>query len=246
MIEKMRKELLGLCRNALVLKIMKTKKTLIAIGSVVALLAVIATASFVAIFANRERTDTSINTGVIDVKLVETFEPEDPNDPGDPDDGGLKHAVKKVHGVNEGTQPAYVRVRLFSSIEVKDEDTGEWAVHGGIPVSRIHYEQKSDAWVDGGDGFLYYKFILEPGEETEEILVRNMHLDFVGDNSECPVESDGSSCKMITNDSAGDLTKFKNDKIRINMLVSLESCQASNELYKLNWGLDKLPSQVEQ
>lgn len=209
-----------------------TRKTVIAVVSVVAVLALIATASFFAIFANRQKAETSIQTGKIDVKLVETFEGDDydPDDPphrtpdDDPYEGpGLSGAVKTVKGVNEGTQPAYVRVRIFPSIETQLPD-GTWAVHGGIPVQRINYVHEYDGWVDGGDGYWYYTRILKPGEETSAMVIKELTVDLTEDEQ----------------------AAYGEDILRVDVLIRLESTQASNELWKINWGIDKLPGAVEQ
>lgn len=211
-----------------------TRKTIIAVVSVVVVLAVIATASFFAIFANRQKAETSIQTGKIDVKLVETFEgsdydPDDPpfrvpEDDDEPYEGpGLSGAVKTIKGVNEGTQPAYVRVRIFPSIETLLSD-GTWAVHGGIPVQRINYVHEYDGWVDGGDGYWYYTRILKPGEETSVMVIKELTVDLTED----------------------EIAAYGNDMLRVDVLVRLESTQASNELWKINWNIDKLPAAVEQ
>lgn len=225
---------------------MKRKQVIIAVCSSLVVLAGIATATFFAIFNSGQKTETSLQTGVVNVQLVERFGPpkdtdgdgkpddsdgdgipdvnEDPNGNGDenPDtDGAAENSIKVITGDNIGTQPAYIRVKIFPQVEINTN--GTWNVSGGIPASYIFYTQENNGWVDGNDGYFYYTKILPAGETTTPIIVSNLHLDMPDIIAET----------------------YKNDKLRVNMLVKLESTQASNELYKINWGLDSLPPGVE-
>lgn len=205
---------------------MKKKKILIAAGSSLAVLAAIATATFFAIFQSGQKTETSLTTGVINVELVETFKGSngDENEGTNPDGEGLEDATKVITGVNTGTQPAYVRVKIFPQVEYKDKDEEKWFVDGAIATNYVVYNQENDGWVDGGDGYWYYTKKLPAGETTSAITITDLRL-------EMP-------------DVIADLNK--NKTLRVNMLVELEATQASNELYKINWGIDKLPASVEQ
>lgn len=205
---------------------MKKKKILIAAGSSLAVLAAIATATFFAIFQSGQKTETSLTTGVINVELVETFKGSngDENEGTNPDGEGLEDATKVITGVNTGTQPAYVRVKIFPQVEYKDKDEEKWFVDGAIATNYVVYNQENDGWVDGGDGYWYYTKKLPAGETTSAITITDLRL-------EMP-------------DVIADLNK--NKTLRVNMLVELEATQASNELYKINWGIDKLPTSVEQ
>lgn len=58
---------------------------------------------------------------------------------------------------------AYVRVRLVPVMRW-DDDTGT-----GDPVT-LSFSADSQYWVNGGDGFYYYKQILQPGEKTQPLV----------------------------------------------------------------------------
>lgn len=236
----------------------KTKKLLIAVCSLAVVLGVVATASFFAIFANRQKAETSIATGKIQVDLVEEFigpggEPYDPKNPDDPvrnpdpiptpdpDDpnppvpeetpgpyegpGAPEGTTKIIKGNNTGTQPAYVRVRIFPVVETFID--GEWVIHGGIPANYIVWNQTYSVngnWIyNADDDYYYYKYIVPAGEMTSTIEVRNLHADL-------------PEYLQI---------QFGEDILRVNMLVSMESCQSSNGMYRQNWNIDKLPAGVE-
>lgn len=204
---------------------MNKKKIIIAAGSSLAVLATIATATFFAIFQSGQKTETSLTTGVINVDLVESFTGSngDKDYGTNPDKDGLENATKVITGVNTGTQPAYVRVKIFPQVESLNE-LNKWTVDGAVSTNYVKYNQSNDGWVDGGDGYWYYTKKLPAGETTPAITITNLELDLPD---------------VIAN--------LNNGKtFRVNMLVELEATQASNDLYKLNWGIDKLPSSVEQ
>ena len=204
---------------------MNKKKIIIAAGSSLAVLATIATATFFAIFQSGQKTETSLTTGVINVDLVESFTGSngDKDYGTNPDKDGLENATKVITGVNTGTQPAYVRVKIFPQVESLNTDD-EWEVDGAVATNYVKYDQSNDGWVDGGDGYWYYTKKLPAGETTPAITITNLRLDMP--------------------DTIASINDWKT--FRVNMLVELEATQASNDLYKLNWGIDKLPSSVEQ
>lgn len=204
---------------------MNKKKIIIAAGSSLAVLATIATATFFAIFQSGQKTETSLTTGVINVDLVESFKGSngDKDYGTNPDKDGLENATKVITGVNTGTQPAYVRVKIFPQVESLNE-LNKWTVDGAVSTNYVKYNQSNDGWVDGGDGYWYYTKKLPAGETTPAITITNLELDLPD---------------VIANLNDG-------KTFRVNMLVELEATQASNDLYKLNWGIDKLPSSVEQ
>jgi hypothetical protein len=203
---------------------MKKKKLIIAIVASLAVIAALATATFFAIFKDDQRAETSLQTGKIDVQLIESFKGSngEEEEGTDPDGYGLENATKIITGENTGTQPAYVRVKIFPQIESCDAD-GAWSIFGGIPTNYVTYDQDDTDWVDGGDGYYYYTKILPVGETTSPITITNLSID------------------------APDLimSNYTKETLRVNMLVKMEATEASNELYKLNWSIDSLPSGVE-
>ena len=206
---------------------MKNKKMLIAVGSGVGVLALVATATFFAFFQGGDKTETSVTTGVVNVELIESFPDGGSSDEIDPSNPGVDDATKVITGENTGTQPAYVRVKVFPQIEEYDARNGYKLC--GVPTSYATYTESKDGWIDGNDGYYYYAKILQPGETTSPITISDVNIDIPSN--------------LV------DIEPYEgaiNRGMRLNMVVELESTQASNELYKLNWNLTSLPAGVEQ
>lgn len=199
---------------------MKKSKLKIIIASVaVGLVAIVGTLTFNAIFQSNQKADTSVTTGIVNVDLKETFPEAD-------EFGAPMDSVKTIWGENTGTQKAYVRVKLFPVVEVYDDIYETWNTYGAVSTSFIKYDLNlNDSWIyDETTDYYYYKEILDPSTSTQQMIVENLRI-------EAP--------NIIQSKYIDGYT------LRINLLVQLESCQASNELYKLNWGIDSLPSGVE-
>lgn len=204
---------------------MMKNKNKIAILCTTAAVLLLGTASFMAFFISDKAAQTDMPTGIVNVDLVEDFTGSNGgNEEGtDPDGEGLENATKVIKGHNTGTQPAYVRVKIFPVVETLQ--FGNWYVNGGISTSYIKYDISNSGWTyNESDGYYYYNKILNATEETSEITVKNLRL-------EMPDEI---------------ASIYQYDTLRVNMLVQLESTQSSNELWKINWGIDSLPSSVEQ
>lgn len=202
------------------------KKTLITICSSVAILALATTATFFAIFKDGQKAETTLSTGVIDVELIETFEGDNggTEDGTNPSGEGLTGATKIITGKNIGTQPAYVRVKIFPQLEQYFKTEKVWDVFGGVPTNFVKYDIDNTDWTEK-DGYFYYNKILPVGETTSPITITNLVLD---------------------SPSIYDEIIKKNEPLRTNMLVEMEASQSSNDLYKLNWNIDALPAEVEQ
>ena len=86
---------------------------------------------------------------------------------------GVKHIVITNE---EDAEPAWVRAQVFAGASA-----GELTVDGS-------------GWTDGGDGWYYYDAILEPGGQTEELLVTISRL---VDTEDAPEEGDNFNVVVV-------------------------------------------------
>ncbi|MBU3840295.1 MAG: hypothetical protein IAA25_04825 [Candidatus Ruminococcus intestinipullorum] len=79
-------------------------------------------------------------------------------------DGETLNKRVSVKNVEDATADAYIRVRLTKS----PEDASIQLIYSegalSTPVA------KENTWIDGGDGFYYYRYSVAPGTETTELL----------------------------------------------------------------------------
>jgi len=202
---------------------MRKRKTIISICAVVAMLSVVATGTFFAIFKNSKTNNKEIQTGTVDVRLVETFVDGNGSPAGGTDASGygLQNATKTITGKNVGDQPAYVRVQLFPIVEYYYDLGREWK-QCGINSNLVEYNISCQNWIDGGDGYLYYNKPVSAGGSTSTITINNLDLvlpDIIA-------------------------SEWKDYTLRVRMETILEATQSTNNLYKINWGIDNLPAGV--
>lgn len=132
-----------------------SKKTLIV--SILLLAAVIGVAATVALGVARSNSVTNtFKAGKIDTEIDEEI---------DVDGTTLKKSVS-VKNSDSATSDAYVRVRLTKSPE-NEEITLKFA-DGAISTP---INEASDTWIyNEKDGFYYYRYSVEPGKATTELL----------------------------------------------------------------------------
>lgn len=70
--------------------------------------------------------------------------------------------VKVVEVKNTGDNPAYVRVKVVGTITLQGEEDPNLTLLG--------FDWNTTNWEDGGDGFWYYKAVLESGDTTEPLF----------------------------------------------------------------------------
>ena len=71
--------------------------------------------------------------------------------------------VTKIAEVkNIGASDAWIRVKVTKAIELHGEGTPD--------TDLVELELNTVDWMQGGDGYLYYKKVLKPGEVTEPIF----------------------------------------------------------------------------
>ena len=73
-------------------------------------------------------------------------------------------ASKIVSVENTGSAPAWVRVKIEKTVEPAD------AAVTGLDTKYVGLNYDPENWVDGGNGFWYYKKPLMPGEVTHDLF----------------------------------------------------------------------------
>jgi len=156
-------------------------------------------------------------TGLVHVELREDFPTTDAF-------GAPIDTVKTFTGENTGDSMAYVRARVFASPEyhfIGQDASGhtvdEWRPLA-LPASDFTITVTAPDWTDK-DGFLYYNKILQPTDSTS-VVTATLQL---RDPSVLPEGMD----------------------IRLNMQVTLESSQATNNAYQTLFGISSMPAGVE-
>ena len=69
---------------------------------------------------------------------------------------------------NTGTAQAYIRASYAVNWRLDGEESIAAAVPEGYSYGLI--EDPQGAWVDGGDGYFYYPYPVDPGDETPSLL----------------------------------------------------------------------------
>lgn len=109
---------------------------------------------------------------------------------------------KNVKVASRGTKRTYVRLALFP----------EWS-EPSLPISNVDLNLNLSDWVDGGDGFYYYKYYLTKDQETS-LLLNSVTIDPLGP------EYDGQT---------------------LTVKALAEGVQITHEGWKDVWGLTSLP-----
>lgn len=152
---------------------MKRKLLLLALITICA--ATIASGT-IAYFTAEDRADNIITSGKVGIELVEKTKDLSGAEVEFPTDGitGVMpgtSASKIVSVNNTGDADAWIRVQVEMSITGKDgaslpmELTAEGAT---IPVLTLDIDTEN--WIDGGDGFYYYKLPVAPGTSTSALF----------------------------------------------------------------------------
>lgn len=209
----------------------KRNKLLTAIIAGCLSLAIVGVGTFAYFTTNKADTNT-MTSGSVSIELKEDF-PEH-------DEYGADTTSKTFWGVATGSKKSIARASIFVSVEYKNPESGAWEVLGSIPSNAVTFDI-SDAtrasWLEGNDGYWYYQTVLEGNPD--------------GTASDTYVANDYTTSKFeITNVAiSGDeyLEIASQYTTRINMLVTIETCQATNGAYTLSWencDTSKLPAGV--
>lgn len=169
------------------------KKRVIAIPLVVLLALVVGITS--AWFLASESKASEFKMGTVKVEVLE---------PGFNDLTGIQTGTynKNVKVISRGTKRTYVRVSLAK----------EWT-EPSLPTSNVQLNLNLTDWVDGNDGFYYYKYYLTKDQETSFLL------------------------QSVTFNSVG--PEYKGQTFTIKALA--EGVQITHEGWKDIWGINNLP-----
>ncbi len=181
---------------------------------VVALIAALATGTWAWLTDRKESTNT-FTAGTVEIEI---------NEPGFTDVTGWKPGVpedKVVSIISKGTKKTYVRVSLTPVWGHYEGDN--FIAEPSLPVDNVLLTCNTGADDDWlyvnppalGEGWYYYKEILEAGATTTPLL------------------------ESVTLDAAKTGDDYKNKVLRI--VVNAEAVQASHEAYQDAWGLPSLP-----
>lgn len=167
---------------------------------------VCSTLAFGATYAFLTATDNVTNafSGGVDIEIKEELEKE------------CEFEWKKdVSIANNSQSPALIRVAIVP--RWVDETKQPWP--GDVSSKTVSITLgESDNWIDGGDGYFYYKEVVEKGEQTESVI---------------------TNVKANIKDS----DVLYKDKILM-VDVKSEAVQASLEAYKKAW--DTVPESVAE
>ncbi|MCF6465841.1 TasA family protein [Clostridium sp. Cult2] len=174
------------------------KKTII-ISSIIAL-SVLLIVGTMAWFSDTKVATNLFTAGTVEIEVNEHgFEDLDNINPGD-------EKTKNVSVKSIGTKRSYVRVALIP----------QWNPIN-LSTDVVILNTNEDDWVYE-NGWYYYKYILEQGEETSLLLESVTFASDIGN------EYQGATFTIT---------------------VKAEAVQASHEAYKDVWGIDSLPTGVE-
>ncbi|MBR3176922.1 BsaA family SipW-dependent biofilm matrix protein [Candidatus Saccharibacteria bacterium] len=115
---------------------------------------------------------------------------------------------KTVIGKNTGTVPAVVRLKYEeywkAAGSTSTDHISELSLVDGNSnkIASVNLQNQSD-WVDGGDGWYYYRYTIKPQEETNSLLksvTLDCRNDFGGINDVCTVDGNTRSCTRLNDD----------------------------------------------
>ena len=156
-------------------------------AAAVAMVGTLAVGGTLAWFTDTETATNVITTGNVDIAWyekggTEDFEKMDGNGLqfGDetPVTPGAK-LTKEAKIKNEGKNSAYIRAKITVANNVEDI---------------VEFELANDEWVDGEDGYYYYKGIVAPGAETS-LLIDSLTISANAGNEKTNIEE--ASVKLV-------------------------------------------------
>lgn len=142
---------------------MRQKNLLVAIALVTVMLCA-TVGGTLAYWVTESYAANKIETGNVHVKLLSTVEQYDSLYPGDV----VPHVIDVQ---NDGDLDALVRLKVRKS----------WT--SDLSPDNVLIEYNNTYWLDGGDGYFYYKGILAPGQKGQEPLLKEFELDSTTSNA---------------------------------------------------------------
>lgn len=215
---------------------METKRTirnknimLLIIAALIAVLSYFTTSGVYSFLTSKSSNEIRLNVGSVNVSLVEESPFDDANEI--PDEGVEGHNKKTFWGVANGSKDTVVRAKITPLVEYRLPGSEEWVTFAGKTfVEGVDYtipEETKQNWIrPEGSDYWYYNNILEGNKDgksqnkTEKFYIKDIKLEINEDD--LPVSTDESQ-------------DLKNADFRLNMIVDLESSQASNKMPLKNW-----------
>lgn len=181
-----------------------------------------------------KETMKTTTTGSVNIELVEIFDKNAGED-------GTTQNHKTFWGVATGTKKSLARASIFCSVETYNVATKKWEVNGQVPSNAIEYNINGlEGWkYNPDDNYYYYQKVLDPNAKQSSTS------EDAFDSTDPGMTSQFKITDVKIND-AYDSVLF-NTKTRINMMVTMETCQATHGAYHLSWGdipQEYLPSGV--
>ena len=124
-------------------------------------------------FALTYISDTTVNkvsTQKLSVQIVEKYDPPEAIYP--------SQEIEKIVNIkNTGGVDALVRVRYEKAWGKSRDIDGNLEIDSAFSTDNIIIDINNTYWIDGGDGYYYYKGILEAGQTTLEPLFESFTID---------------------------------------------------------------------
>lgn len=184
-------------------KSIRQKKALLAL----AIVAVVAVGGTIAYHTTRGAFNNLFKLGYWQNETVEIFD--------SPTDWKTCEEIPKtVIAKNTGTVPVVVRLSYeeywkAAGSTSTDHQTELPLLDGDSdPIAIVNLQNQAD-WEDGNDGYFYYKYVINPGQESNSMfksVTLNCKNDFGGINDTCTVVGNTRSCTRSTNDQYEDAT----------------------------------------
>lgn len=182
------------------------KSKIVVVSTITLILLLLGGTTMAWFVSNPNPLSNKFTAGTVDVEVLEPGFENIPNAAGNTTHG------KNVKVKSWGNKKTYVRVRLVPM----------WENEPSLPVSDVRLNLvnvgEGGHWVDGGDGYYYFKYYLTEGQETSLLL-------------------DGVTFGELGPEYEGKTFVLK---------VVAEAVQASNNAFIKVWGRDTLPFPLDQ
>ena len=178
--------------------------------AIVTIILTITTVASLAYLTSKESVKNSFGIGKIEATVVENFDENNAKDL-----STNKSIEKTVAVTNTGKNPEIVRVIINPQWKGKSNDNN-------IPVSasnqvKLNFRKGfENDWIEGKDGYYYYKHILEPKDGNTDTLLESVSIN-----------------KNITDE---EKKEFSNRELVVN--VSAEAIQVNYDAIKESWNIN--------
>lgn len=145
-------------------KIDKNKTRQLLMASMVVVMLCISTIGGIYAWSKLSASVTNkIKTPTVDTEVVETFDEESKVD-------WLTPVTKEVQFKNTGTAPVFMRVSYAEFWKSNDNKILSGIVNGQEIATKNWTSSWQNEWVDGNDGWYYYKKVLQPDQLTSRVM----------------------------------------------------------------------------